>query len=261
MPDQLPPVSSPDPLPQEWCTEERLEQLQSTLAQSLDLLTISGQLPTLLGYWVRLELSMEACADERIWPRQEREAEVATLCDTWLAQRDPAAARMTKEQLVRKLAVQPGSLRWAEFQWHQRLDSLFLARKAELDQASCRLLRLSDKFLAQELYHRVLAGEASFEELAGRFGEGPERSDLGLVPMQSLSRLPLGLMKLLPSLRPGEVTAPQRLGKGFALVQLLQWQPATRNADTDRLLLKQELQAWVGAVVLHLQHHLGLPQA
>lgn len=237
-----------------------MAQLHRLLSESLELLALSGQLPSVLGYWVRLELSREAAADEGIWPSQEREVEVATLRDAWLAKRDPEATGLNEEQLVCKLSVQPGSLRWARFHWHQRLDSLFLARKAELDKASCRLLRLSDKFLAQELYYRVLAKEASFEELAARFGEGPERSQAGLIPMQSLSGMPLGLEKVLPSLSPGEVTSPQRLGNGFALVQLLQWQPVSRDADIDRVLLKHELQAWVRAVVRHLQHHLGLSQ-
>ena len=47
-------------------------------------------------------------------------------------------------------------LGWARTQWGHRLESLFLQQKQDLDQASCRLLRVGNSALALELHHRIL---------------------------------------------------------------------------------------------------------
>ena len=248
----------PDPSPEEWLTPDRVGRLQKALGNSLELLALSGQLQLLLTYWMRIELSREAIEDVRIWPESERDAEVDERLETWLAKRDPRELGLDDRQLHLKLSVEPGSLRWARWQWQHRLGSLFLQRKDSLDQASCRLLRLTDKHLAHELYHRVLAEEESFDMLSSQYGEGPERLHGGLIPLQSLESMPSGLAVLLLALSPGEINPPVRFSKGFALVQLLQFQPATLNLQIETTLLKQELNAWLNAMLPSLCKHLGL---
>ena len=68
--------------------------------------------------------------------------------------------------------------------------------------------------------------------------------------------MPLGLAPLLNRMEVGELLSPQRLGKGFALVQLECFEPAQLNAATEEILLAQELQAWLQQLVLYVRAHL-----
>ena len=117
-------------------------------------------------------------------------------------------ACLTAEQLRDKIRVAPASILWARKQWKHRIASLFLERKDSLDKASCRLLRSNNKDLLMELYHRIKNGEQTFEELSMRFGEGPERINGGLIPEQSLEKLPLGLAKVIVNLKIGHLSIP-----------------------------------------------------
>ncbi|MCP9891979.1 peptidylprolyl isomerase [Cyanobium sp. Aljojuca 7D2] len=228
-------ASSPlDPRPVAWLVPERLQRLRQQLAPAAPLLGSACLLKPALNHWVRLELAQEVLG----------------------APLEQAA----QEQAELKQLVGESCLRWADQQWRPRLKSLYLERKAMLDRASCRLLRLSNKHLALEIYHRIRAGEASFESLATLHGEGPERLQGGLLPLQPMGSMPLGLPVVLQRLHPGELTMPQRLGAGFALVQLEQLQPACLDAATEQQLLSQELDSWVAAVVAELPAHLTSPQ-
>lgn len=144
------------------------------------------------------------------------------------------------------------SLSWAKEQWGHRIDSLFLQSKDELDQASCRLLRVNQQGLALELYHRLLAEEASFEELSRQFGVGKERFNGGLLKRQSLSRFPEDLGRLLRTLQPGQLSKPLRMGKNFGVVQLEEYLPAVLGDESADLLLKEELRKWTEAVAQYL---------
>jgi len=250
-------ISPPlDPSLEEWLSSERLGRLLQ-LRPSAQLLALSGLLPKAIGYWVRLELSEEMQAGNPVaWPLAERQQELKRLEEDWRQGRDPGELGLTDAQLQQKLLVAPGSLRWARRQWGHRLESLYLQHKSQLDRASCRLLRVSDKHLAHELYHRLRAGEASFEQLASRYSEGKERLQGGLLALQPLVRMPMGLGPLLQRLTPGELTPPQRLGERVALVQLESFEPAAFDSATEEQLLAMELQAWIQALVPQLQSHL-----
>jgi parvulin-like peptidyl-prolyl isomerase len=256
------PAPPRDPDPEHWCSPERLERLKRELGASASLLTVAGLLPRVVEYWVRRELA-EEMARLPAWPAEEREAELDELEQAWHAKHDGAARGLSPVQLRQKLLVAPGCSRWARMQWQQRLETLYLERKAQLDRASCRLLRVADKYLALELYHRIRAGESSFEKLALDYGEGPERLQGGLLALQPLAKLPLGLAPVLQQLQPGELTPPQRLGEGFALVQLEAFVPAPLDTAAENALLSQELNAWMRQLLPLLQAQLtsdSIPQ-
>ncbi|MBQ60493.1 MAG: hypothetical protein CMQ19_00305 [Gammaproteobacteria bacterium] len=248
-------VAPLDPAPQYWLTLERLQRLEADLGNAVALLSMSGLLNQALDYWLRLELTQELLASS-YWPEDQRKQELDTLEENWRCKYDPADWGLSDQQLRDKLLVAPCCRHWARMQWQQRLEKLYLERKQQLDQASCRLLRLSDKHLALELYHRIRAEEDSFESLALEYGEGPERFKGGLLKLQPLAQMPLGLGTLLNRMEPGELLTPQRLGNGFALVQLELFEPAPLNPATEETLLAQELQAWLQQLVLCLRAHL-----
>ena len=152
-------------------------------------------------------------------------------------------------------------LDWARTQWGHRLESLFLQHKQDLDQVSCRLLRVGNSALALEIHHRLLAKEASFEELSIQFAIGSERFRGGLFQLKPLSKFPAGLVKILRNLKPGEISKPLRLGKEFCVVQLNEFVPAVQGEETDQQLLSNQLQLWVQGMSSHVKAQLSSPHA
>ena len=255
MADDSSPSASPlDPDPAEWLTPARLEQLLLDLGAARACLAVAGQLPRAVEAWLRQQLAAEAP-----WPEGELEQLLEQRRGGWLAKVNPDALGLLEPEVAIKLAVAPGCSRWAKARWGHRLETLFLERKAQLDRASCRLLRVADKGLALELYHRIKAGEQSFALIAQRFGEGPERSQAGLIPLQPLASMPLGLAKVLPRLEPGELLPPTRLGEHVAVVQLETWKPARFDAASQEALLAGELDRWLKAAVPLAVAHLRCP--
>ena len=148
-------------------------------------------------------------------------------------------------------------LAWAEYQWGHELESIYLARKSELDRMSLRMLRVSDAGLSMELYHRIRAEEASFEQLSWRYGEGPERLQGGLIKNQRLVDLPPAFFPLLVNLHTFEVQQPRAIGKRFVLYQLMSRQPLVFDEETRRQLLMEQLQCWEAPLVERLGAHLA----
>jgi parvulin-like peptidyl-prolyl isomerase len=238
-----------------------LHRLKAELSGCLQLLAISGSLPKVLGTWVRLELleeiGQEVPTNQEV---QDEEKRIPKLIEATQDGSDSEALRLPDYLLKQKPLIRPACLRWARAQWGHRLRSVYLERKGDLDQASCRMFRVGDKHLCVELYHRIKAGETSFEEVARVYGQGPEREQNGLIALQPLSRLPMGLGKVVRRLEEGRLMPPQRLGESFAVVQLERYIPSQLDESTEERLLTSELGNWIAAVVGHLLDHLGSEQ-
>ena len=152
-------------------------------------------------------------------------------------------------------------LHWSRTQWGHRLESLFLQQKQDLDQVSCKLLRVAHPGLATEIYHRLLNQEASFEQLSMQFGVGPERFHGGVLKLQYVKDLPQGLGKLLAHLDGGELMKPLKFANKFVIIQLIQRVSAVFDDSTKQLLLSKELQNWIQGMSGCMKAQLGLPNA
>lgn len=152
-------------------------------------------------------------------------------------------------------------LLWSRTQWGHRLESLFLQQKQDLDQVSCKLLRVAHPGLAMEIYHRLLNQEASFEQLSMQFGVGPERFHGGVLKLQYVKDLPQGLGKLLAHLDGGELMKPLKFANKFVVIQLIQRVSAVFDDSTKQLLLSKELQNWIQGMSGCMKAQLGLPNA
>ena len=241
-----------DPDPVEWFTQERLEQLESDLLAARKTLAIAGLLPRAVDLWIRQQVASEVS-----WAHEDRQLTIAARETKWRASCDIASTGLLDSEVSLKLSVAPGCQKWAEDHWGHRLENLFLQRKHHLDMASCRLLRVIDKGLALELYHRIKANEESFATVARRFGEGPEKRRDGLIPLQPLASMPMGLGQVLPKLEIGHLMPPSRLGKHVAIVQLEQFKPARFDSSSRQRLLAAEFDSWLenvsGLALAHLR--------
>ena len=104
---------------------------------------------------------------------------------------------------------------------------------------SYSLLRVKDQHLANELHLRIKEGEASFEEIASEYSEGPERQQGGRLGPVPLSQPHPMLAKLLQVSTPGQLWPPKQLENWWIVVRLEELHCTELNdALKQRLLLE-----------------------
>ena len=234
-----------EPSLEDWCTEVRLVQLTNDLRSARDSLLWSGQLDDVVKGWVRRQLVVEVHAMGLMADISE-ESDLVECPPEW-------SHELHQTWLLQDQALQL----WSAFHWAHGLESFYLSRKSELDRITLRMLRVKDSGLSFELYHRVKAGEASFEQLSWQYGEGKERFQGGLIKNQMLSSFPKTLFPLLVNLRSREVQPPRLLGNMYVLFQLLDRQPLAFDDEARSQLLSEQLQAWMSPLVERLKSHLA----
>ena len=111
-------------------------------------------------------------------------------------------------------------LQWCEQHLKGKLNSHYLERKSQLDQVSYSLLRVKNQSLASELHLRIKEGEASFEEIASDYSEGPERQQGGRLGPVPFSQPHPMLAKLLQVSTPGQLWPPKQLENWWIVVRL-----------------------------------------
>lgn len=238
----LPPV---EPRLDDWCTEKRLRQLCDDLHAARESILWSGHLNQVLQGWVRRELVKEVLSDGSLSSAFEHESS------------EPCPSEWPSSLHQAWMMQDQALLAWAELHWGQGLNSIYLARKSELDRVSLRMLRVSDAGMSMELYHRIKAEEASFEQLSWQYGEGAERLKGGLIKNQRLVDLPPAFFPLLVNLHTFEVQQPRAIGKHFVLYQLLSRRPLVFDQETRCQLLMEQLQCWEAPLVERLGAHLA----
>lgn len=117
-----------------------------------------------------------------------------------------------------------------KIQYSSASEARFLQRKDELDGVVYSLLRLRDRFLAQELYLQIESGESSFSDLARMYAEGPERSTNGIVGPVSLMSAHPELAEKLRVSRPGTLMEPFLVEGWWLVVRLENYSPAVFNS-------------------------------
>ena len=130
----------------------------------------------------------EQASLEANWESQDEQQQLNELEKKWKEKKSFEGLYLTQDTLRAKLRVTPATKIWCREHWADNVDSLFLNSKSYLTRASCRIIRIKNKSLASELYHRIKAKETSFDEAARNFGEGPERNQGGLIPCNPLDR-------------------------------------------------------------------------
>ena len=83
-----------------------------------------------------------------------------------------------------------------------------MQRKSQLDRASYSLLRVKDFHLAQELFFRLQAGEATFPELVKQYSQGQEAETGGSIGPHELSIPHPTLAQKIRSLKSGQLAHP-----------------------------------------------------
>ncbi len=144
------------------------------------------------------------------------------------------------------LALRPA--RWQLFldqQFAPKVESLFLERKEQLDRIVYSLIRVKEAGVAEELYQRLIDGEASFGDLATEFSLGPEAQTQGILGPVPLTQPHPQIGKLLLISQPGQLWPPRSIGEWWVIVRLEQFLPAEFDDQARALLLQEQGERWL----------------
>src|SRR6185369_892817 len=73
---------------------------------------------------------------------------------------------------------------------------------------------------AQEIRRRVTTGGENFDKLAGEVSDSPSKANGGLIGPLSVNDIAPDLRKLIEKMKPGEVSEPIRITRGYQLLKL-----------------------------------------
>jgi hypothetical protein len=147
--------------------------------------------------------------------------------------------------------------RYSQKAFGAKAEQRFLQRKNDLDRVVYSLIRVSDPFLAQELYLRLAGQESSFSDLAHEFSEGPERQTRGVVGPVPLTQAHPQLAERLRTHAVGALQEPFRIESFWLIVRLEERVAAVFDEPTAQLMSQELFQAWLNEEVIRRLR--GLP--
>ena len=118
------------------------------------------------------------------------------------------------------------------------------------------MIRLDNKYLAYEIFHRLKAGESKLEDLIHTYGKGPEKLQGGNFRLQSIDSVPKSLVSALSALKVGDYLKPVPDNKDFAIFQLREIQQSKFNEDAKVSLIKFIFDNWLDSSSVSLSQTL-----
>ena len=125
-------------------------------------------------------------------------------------------------------------------EYSHMVESRFLKRKDELDLVTYSLIRVTDYYLAQELFYRIQDNPSSFGELASKHSLGLEKDSNGILgPLPIKSGHPIMQEKIKES-KPGEVRSPIQIDNIWIILRV-ENKKITSLDDEMKLLMAKEI--------------------
>jgi hypothetical protein len=239
---------------------EKLHRNQLSQHEIMPLLTQYQMLPQLLrerlldeavSRWERATTASPSCTPEEIEIACQRFCDRHQLTSEAMVQSWLARHGMTQADLPTLATRQLKIEKFKQATWGHQLESYFLKRKGQLDQAIYSLLRTQELAIAQEFYFRIQEGEQSFAELARVYSQGPEAQTGGLCGPVELGVLPPLFKSFLAIAKSGQLSAPIQLGEWVVLIRLEKLLPAQLDEPMRQRLLNELLESWIAEQMTH----------
>jgi len=125
--------------------------------------------------------------------------------------------------------------KWCVDKFSERIPNYYLEKKSMLDKVQYSLVRVSSENLANELYLRIKEKESTFEEIARKYSEGPEKQSNGIIGPDPVGRAHPALAKLLQTSEKGQIWSPKKFDNWWIIVRLNYIQ----NTSLDDSLFKE----------------------
>ena len=144
---------------------------------------------------------------------------------------------LSEEDWLASLKRQARWLEWCKIKYGDGLEEYFKARKKQLDTVSYSIIRVKEEALALELYLRIKERESSFEEIAEKYSEGPERRYGGKVGPVPLSKPHPQLANLLQISEEGRLWPPKELEGWWLVIRVNKIVDTVLDTRTSKRLL------------------------
>ena len=154
-------------------------------------------------------------------------------------------SKLTKDEFIKQLSITFKTSVKAIQKYQHKAEERFLERKEGLDKVVYRLLRVSDYYLARELFIQINEGEASFQEIAKKYSEGPEKNSEGIVGPIPMNQAHPKLFEVLRSIQPGTVHGPFPVQDKFLVIQLESFYPAIFDQSTKQIMSNEIFNSWL----------------
>jgi len=126
-----------------------------------------------------------------------------------------------------------------------KVESWFLERKNQLDIIVYSLIRVSDPFIARELYLRVLSKEADIGDLATEYSEGIEKKTRGIVGPIPVGNSHPSLASLLQNSEIGKVQQPIKINDSYLVIRVENYEPAILDDIMRNNMGEELLNQWL----------------
>ena len=154
-------------------------------------------------------------------------------------------SKLSKKDFIKQLSTNLKTSIKAIEKFQHKAEERFLERKEGLDRVVYRLLRVSDFYLARELFIQINEGEASFQEIAQKYSEGPEKASEGIIGPIPMNQAHPKLFEVLRSIQPGSIYGPFQVKDKFLVVQLESFYPAIFDESTKQIMSNEIFNGWL----------------
>lgn len=185
-----------------------------------------------------------AIASQSYFARNQIESEEARLA---FVQYYCISLGQLEELATRELRID----RFKQATWGSKVESYFLANKSQFDKVVYSLIRVTEMEVAQELFFRIQAEEASFKDSAREYSQGQEAQTGGLIGPVELSTPHPTIAKMLSTSAPGELLAPTKLGEWFVILRLEKIIKAQLDETMRQHLLNHMFESWIAQEMKH----------
>ena len=127
---------------------------------------------------------------------------------------------MSQEQLLAYASLEINFLKWCESNYEGKVNSIFIQKKRDFTRLSYSLIRVKDRNLAWEIFHRLEARESNFVELASKFSEGNESLAGGYIGEAEAIDIVDSIANKLLTMKDGEVSSPFEVEEFWVLIRL-----------------------------------------
>lgn len=152
-----------------------------------------------------------------------------------------------EELATRELRIE----KFKQATWKNKVESYFLANKSQFDKVVYSLIRVSEMEVAQELFFRIQAGEASFNDSAREYSQGQEAQTGGLIGPVELSIPHPTIALMLSTSAQGELLAPTKLGEWYVILRLEKIIRAQLDETMRQHLLNHMFETWIVEEMKH----------
>ena len=193
---------------------------------------------------IKLSESEIAQASQSFFSRNQIESEEARNA---FIQYYGMSLEQLEELATRELRVE----KFKQATWGSKVESYFLANKSQFDKVVYSLIRVNEMEVAQELFFRIQAGEASFNDSAREYSQGQEAQTGGLIGPVELNMPHPTIAKMLSTSARGELLAPTKLGEWYVILRLEKIIKAQLDETMRQHLLNQMFETWIAHEIKH----------